>query len=39
LKASKTHGLLHSIKAGFLDDDGRPFPSDIEHVFGRSCYT
>jgi hypothetical protein len=28
---SKAYGLLHGIKAGFLDDDEH-FPLDVEHV-------
>jgi hypothetical protein len=36
-RVSKTHELLHGIKADFLDDDG-PFPLDVKHVFDKSCH-
>jgi hypothetical protein len=38
LRVSKAHKLLHGIKAGSLNDD-KPFPPDVEHVFGQSYHT
>jgi hypothetical protein len=34
LKVSKTHRLLHGIRAGSLDDD-EPFPPDVKQVFSQ----
>jgi hypothetical protein len=34
LRVSKTHGLLHGIRAGSFDNDGS-FPPVVEHVFGQ----
>jgi len=38
LIVSEAYGPLHGIRADSLDDD-RPFPPDVEHVFGQSCHT
>jgi hypothetical protein len=35
---SMAHGLLHSIRAGSLDDVGHFLPV-VQHVFGQRCHT